>query len=162
MGIESLAVVDDLEDERLAFFPHPQGDRGPVPGVLGCVLDGLQAAEVDRRLGFRRVAAGRDGLHRDGPRGPAGHGRKGGRQPLLGEQRRVDAMRQAPQFIRRLPGIGAEFGEEVPGLPRVALGELGGQAQLDGQGGEPLLGAVMKVALDPAALGVGRGHDPGP
>ena len=87
---------------------------------------------------------------------------KGGRQPLLGEQRRVDAVGQAPQFIRCLPDIGAEFREEVPGLASVAFGELGGQAQLDGQGGEPLLGAVMKVALDPAALGVGRGHDPGP
>ena len=71
-------------------------------------------------------------------------------------------MGQAPQLIRCLPDIGTQFREEVPGLVQVVFGEFGGQAQLDGQGGEPLLGAVMKVALDPAPLGVGRGHDPGP
>jgi hypothetical protein len=48
MGIESLAVVGDLEGEGLACFPHPQGERRPVPGMLACVLDGLQAAVIHR------------------------------------------------------------------------------------------------------------------
>jgi hypothetical protein len=69
---------------------------------------------------------------------------------------------QAAEFIRGLPDLGAELREETPGLVHVTFSEFGRQAQLDGQGGEPLLGAVMKVALDPAPLGTGRGHDPGP
>ena len=162
VSIESLAVIDDVEGQGRTFFPYPQLQRGLVPGMLACVLDGLQAAEVDRRFDLRRVPANRAGLHRDRQRGPAGRRGQGRHQPLVGEQRRVDAVRQAPQFIRRLPDIGAEFREEVPRLACVAFGESGGQAQLDGQGSEPLLGAVMKVTLDPAPLGVGRGHDPGP
>ena len=43
------------------------------------------------------------------------------------------------------------------------VGEVGpGHAQVHGQGDQPLLGAVVQVAFDPAALGVGGGHDLGP
>jgi hypothetical protein len=43
-----------------------------------------------------------------------------------------------------------------------SVGEPRRQLQLDGQGGEVLLGAVVEVAFDPATLGVGRRHDAGP
>jgi hypothetical protein len=85
-----------------------------------------------------------------------------GRQPASGEQRRVDAVREVPQLLGGLPDVAAEFREQDPGLAGVVLGQFAGQAHLDRQGGEPLLGAVVEVALDPAPLGVGHGHDPGP
>ena len=71
-------------------------------------------------------------------------------------------MREAPQFVRRLPDVGAELGQDLPDLVIVAFGQLESQAQLDRQGGEPLLGAIVEVALDPAPLAVGRRHDPRP
>ena len=36
-----------------------------------------------------------------------------------------------------------------------AAARLGGQSQLDGERGQPLLGAVVEVALEPPPLGVG-------
>ena len=57
--------------------------------------------------------------------------------------------RRAPP--RRAPGALRVGGE--PGL---------GPAQVHGQGDQPLLGAVVQVALDPAALGVGGVDHPGP
>ena len=71
-------------------------------------------------------------------------------------------MREAPQFVRRLPDVGAELGQDLPDLVIVAFGQLASQAQLDREGGEPLLGTVVEVALDPAPLTVGGSHDPGP
>ena len=96
-GLEPAAVVGDVEGQAPAPLPDPQDERGPVPGVLAGVLDGFQAAEVDRRLDLRRVAAERGGLHRDRQRRPARGCGEGGRQPALGEQRRIDAVREVPQ-----------------------------------------------------------------
>ena len=45
---------------------------------------------------------------------------------------------------------------------RVVDDDVLGQAQVDGQGDQVLLGPVVEVALDPAPLGVAAGHDPGP
>ena len=42
----------------------------------------------------------------------------------------------------------------------IVLGELLGQAQLDGQGDEMLLRTVVDVPLQSAPLGILRGHDP--
>jgi hypothetical protein len=130
--------------------------------MLAGVLDGFQAAEVDRRLDLRGVPAEWGGVNRDGQRGPAGHRGQRGQQPALHQDRGIDAVREAAQLVRCLPDVGAELGQNLQKLVVVAFGQLAGQAQLDRQGGEPLLGAVVQVALDPAPLTVGRRHDPGP
>ncbi len=87
---------------------------------------------------------------------------KRGEQPALHQDRGIDAVREAAQLVRCLPDVGAELGQDLQDLVVVAFGQLAGQAQLDRQGGETLLGAVVEVALDPAPLTVGRRHDPGP
>ena len=71
-------------------------------------------------------------------------------------------MREAPQFIRRLPDVGAELGQDLPDPVIVAFGQLASQTQLDRERGEPLLGAIVEVALDPAPLAIGGSHDPRP
>ena len=45
---------------------------------------------------------------------------------------------------------------------RVGVEQLAGQTELDGHRHEVLLGAVVEVALDPAAALVGGGDDAGP
>jgi hypothetical protein len=161
-GLEPLAIVADAEGKPCPVRPDPHVEPGPVPSVLAGVLDGFQAAEVDRRLDLRRVAAEWGGVNGDGQRGPAGHRGQRGRQPALHEDRGIDAVREAPQLIRRLPDVGAELGQDLPDLVIVAVGQLAGQTQLDREGGEPLLGAIVEVALDPAPLAVGGSHDPRP
>ena len=51
--------------------------------------------------------------------------------------------------------------ERVVGGPFTAADLVAGQAQLHHQRDDLLLDAVVDVALDPAALGVGRGHEAG-
>jgi hypothetical protein len=160
--VEPLAVVADVEGECCPVRPDPHLELGPVPSMLAGVLDGFQAAEVDRRLDLRRVPAEWGGVNPDGPRGPAGHGGQRGRQPALHQDRGIDPVREAAQFVHCLPDVGAELGQDLQDLVVVAFGQLAGQAQLDRQGGQLLLGAVVQVALDPAPLTVGRRHDPGP
>ncbi len=50
-------------------------------------------------------------------------------QPALHEDRGIDAVRQAPQFIRGLPDVGAELGQDFPDLVIVAFGQLASQAR---------------------------------
>ena len=56
-------------------------------------------------------------------------------------------------------GLGPERLEETEALLRVEEAP-GLEAQSDGEGDEPLLGAVVEIALDADALGVGGGDDP--
>ncbi len=67
-----------------------------------------------------------------------------------------------------LPDVGLHLleqpgdGREVVRLVAAVAEQLPGQAEVHGQRGEVLLRAVVDVALDPAALGVGGRHQPGP
>ena len=72
----------------------------------------------------------------------------------------MDAAGQLAQ-LRRAPGeIVLRCGEELAGGRRVAL-ELGADhAELERDGDEPLLRAVVEVALEPPALGVADLDDP--
>jgi hypothetical protein len=86
---------------------------------------------------------------RDG--GAPRHGRERTGQPLLTEERRVDAVREVAQLLDGLL--------ELPAHPRHdragPLGVVGPQPlhppQVDGQGRQALLGAVVQVTLDGAA-----------
>jgi hypothetical protein len=73
----------------------------------------------------------------------------------------VDAADQVTQLREgglRL-GVGLVDRAACPGR---LLGELQpGQAQCHDQAGQPLLGAVVQIALDPTALGVERSDEPG-
>ena len=74
------------------------------------------------------------------------------------QQRRVDAVGERPQLVDRVTHVGAERGEHLWCGGRV-LGDLvGGEAQVDGECDEVLLGAVVEVAFDPPPLGVRRRH----
>src|SRR6185437_11713900 len=82
-------------------------------------------------------------------------------QALLGQQRRVDTAGQRAQVLQRRAELRLEVRDGRPDLVRVT-GQLGEQAELDGQRDELLLGAVVQVPLDPAAFGVLGPDQPAP
>ena len=71
-------------------------------------------------------------------------------------------MGQVPQLLDGLLHLVGQLVEHLGRGRRVVGDDVAGQAEVDGQGHQMLLGAVVQVALDPAALGVAAGHDAGP
>ena len=71
----------------------------------------------------------------------------------------MDAAGEVAQLDERLLGLAVRLADERAGELRV-LGRLRA-AERHRQRDEPLLRAVVQVALDPAALGVGRGDHAG-
>ena len=75
----------------------------------------------------------------------------------------MDAAREVAQLLERGARLRLRLVDE---LQRHAVGvvaqALAGHAELEAEGDEALLRAVVQVALDAAALGVGGGDDPAP
>ena len=82
------------------------------------------------------------------------------RQPMLGEDRRVDAAYEISHVLLGAAYLSANLVEGRLGLDRVGHTLLAGTCDLQAQPHEPLLRAVVQVAFDTAALGVARGDDP--
>ena len=83
-----------------------------------------------------------------------------GREPALGEQRRVDAVGQLAQLRERERERFAGLAHERSGRRRLARELCLEQPERHRDRDEPLLGAVVEVALDPPPLGVGRLDQP--
>ena len=71
----------------------------------------------------------------------------------------VDAARELPQLGERVRQLVADGADERRG-GRVVADPVAQQPQLQRHPDEPLLRAVVQVALQPAALGVARGDEP--
>ena len=70
--------------------------------------------------------------------------------------------RQLAQLLERLPELPAGALELAMGGRRIGVDQPVGDAQRDGEPHEPLLRAVVQVALQPAPLCVAGGDDPRP
>jgi signal transduction histidine kinase len=80
---------------------------------------------------------------------------------VVGEHGRVDAAGQLAQLLERLSELGGERVDEPDEVGLVLEPRLE-HPQLEGERDELLLGAVVEVALDPAARVVARLHDAQP
>ncbi len=106
--VEAAAVVGDLHAELVAVLVEAHhGSRGL--GVLLDVLEGLEDAEVEGRLGVLRIAANAVGLDGHGQGGLACLGLEGGGQSLVGEQERVDTPGQIAEGLQGLVGVAFEL-----------------------------------------------------
>ncbi len=77
-------------------------------------------------------------------------------EPFVGQHRGMDSVGDAPQRVDRRLQFGGRRAEKF-GAEGVALREVRpGHAQADQQGHQTLLGAVMEVAFQPAALAIAR------
>ena len=127
--------------------------------MLAGVLQRLQAAKVDRSLDLRGVPADAVASNLCRKAGPATGGRQRFGEALVGEERRVDPVGEVAELLQGVLEVAPQLLHESPGLVRVPLGELAGQADLDCQRHEVLLRPVVQIPLDPPTLGVPRGHD---
>ena len=85
------------------------------------------------------------------------------REPALREDSRVDAVRELAQLLDRDLELVGRRREQLVDLGVCFRAELALRApELERQRHEPLLRAVMEIALDPAALLVRRGDDARP
>ena len=72
----------------------------------------------------------------------------------------MHAADQVPQLGQGRLGLDVRLVEEDPGALGVVAELRLGPAELHRQRDQPLLGAVVQVALDPPPLGLGRVHHP--
>ena len=95
-----------------------------------------------------------------------GHRRSGrdrgqrGVESTVGQHGGVDAAGEVAQLGQRLLRLGVGLVEQLPRLVGVGGKSLAGHAEVHREGDEPLLRAVVEVALDPPALGLGRVDHP--
>ena len=81
------------------------------------------------------------------------------RQPLVGEQGRVDPTSEVPQVIQRVRGGTLEPVEQCSGLGGIALDHRPRQLELNGERDELLLRAIVQVPFDLPALVVLRRNE---
>ena len=70
-------------------------------------------------------------------------------------------MRQRPQLLERLVDVVLELAQPRGALLGIAQDDVLGELELDPERDEPLLGAVVQVALDPAPLLLRAGREAG-
>jgi len=73
---------------------------------------------------------------------------------------RINASCQVPQGYERVSGLPLNFGQELPRHGYVTVHQLLEDPQVDRQGDQMLLRAVMQVALDAPTLCVLGSHNP--
>ena len=155
------AVVVHREPDRTVLLDHVHPHLR-ARCVLGGVLQRLEAAEVHRRLHLGRVPAHPVAGERDARGGPLGSHPQGLDDPGVHEQRREDAVGQRTQFGDGGTDIVPQGAQDLPGHRRIVGDGVVGKAEVHGQRHQVLLGPVVEISFDPAALGVGGGHQPDP
>ncbi|HTE63610.1 MAG TPA: hypothetical protein VK631_24855, partial [Solirubrobacteraceae bacterium] len=81
-------------------------------------------------------------------------------QAVVAEHRGVDPARELAQLLDRELRLLAGLGDQLRRARGIGRDARLGEPERDGHRDQPLLRAVVEVALDPPALGVGGGDDP--
>ena len=110
--VVATAIVLDDEDEPPVLLAQPDVDLGRLR-VLGRILQRLEAAEIGRRFNVRSVATSAVGAQAHGDGRTPRLRLEGGDQPLVGEQRRIDATRQVPYRAEGLVGVCVQLPNKV-------------------------------------------------
>src|SRR5205085_6449370 len=107
--------------------------------VLGCILERLEAAEVDRRFDLGSVAANAIDLDARRQGGTAASGGYSLAQAAAREQRRINSVSQRAQLIERCSGVLLNLMRELLGLLGILRRHLLDEARLYREGDEVLL-----------------------
>ena len=130
-------------------------DGAGRPGVLGHVGQRLGDDEVDGALDRRRRALRHVDRQRHRHRAAGDDRRQRGVEPAVLEDRGVEAAHEVAQLGQRLLGLLVRAGDELQRAVGIGGELLLGPAEVHAERDQPLLRAVVQVALDAAALGLG-------
>jgi hypothetical protein len=122
--------------------------------VLDHVGERFGAEEVRARLDRSGEPAVRH-IELNGNREPGGEGVNGRGETALREDGGVDPCDNVPQVLDPAPGIAEGEAEQFLGALRRGFPFLLGELEVEDSGDEPLLGAIVQVAGDASACGVG-------
>jgi hypothetical protein len=135
---------------------------GSSTGVLGAVLERLQAADVRRRRHFRGEA---DRRHRRIGEQLCASGTppqlclQRGHQAPIGQNRRKDPARQVAQIRQRFTQLLADCNQQFNRLSWITLDQFLGDANVDCDRNQLLLGTVMDISLQATSRRVLSRHD---
>ena len=146
---------------RLPSTVRAATSRRRGPGVLGGVGERLGDDVVGRDLDLLRQAAPEVDGQLDGYGRTAGQRLDRRRQAAFGQDSGVDAAGGLPELVQR-GGQTLRHPAEPGPQPGQVVGRRRSVAQVEHQRHQPLLRAVVQVALDPPAFAVAGGDDPGP
>ena len=124
LHVEAGAVVADRERQPAVVPDHADGRAGRALRVLGHVLQGLPAAEVDRALDLARIAPAAIHQHSRGHGTANSHRVERLAQAVRRQQRRVDAAREPADLVQRPIDLVAELSLERRGTGLVGRPEL--------------------------------------
>src|SRR5215813_5669548 len=158
--VVAVSGVGDGDCQRGAVLAGGDGGAGAGACVFGGVVERFQAAEVDRCFDLGWVAADAVEAHRGGQAGLGRGGGQGGGQAVGGQHGWVDAAGQAADLADRVAELVSQITQQDSGAAGVGAGGAAGQPQGDRGGDQVLLGAVVQVAFDAPAFGVGGGGQP--
>ncbi len=155
----ALAVVAHLDADRVCCRADRHRDGGGVR-VLGRVREALGDEVVDR--GFERLGEPvvGDSLDLDRERCAGGDCFEGGSEAAVGEHSGVEAACELTQLLERELELLRRRVDQLARRPWIVVEPRVRKPQLQRQRDESLLGAVVEVALEPAALRVALAHDP--
>jgi pimeloyl-ACP methyl ester carboxylesterase len=153
------AIVRDFDHEAAV----PQRDVDLCRGRL-CVLahvgESLGDDVIRRRLDRLRKVLRRTRRERHRNRRACGQRLERRREALVAQDRRMQPPRQLAQLGERQGELAIAALERFAHTGRVGLEGRGGEPQQQRHRHESLLRAVVKIALEPASLGVPGRHDP--
>src|SRR5215469_8824888 len=158
--VVAVSGVGDRNDQGGAIVAGGDGDTGVGACVFGGVVERFQAAEVDGCLDLGWVAADAVEAHGGGQAGLGRGGGQGGGQAVGGQHGWVDAAGEAADLADRALELVSQITQQDSRAAGVGLGGAAGQPQGDRGGDQVLLGAVVQVAFDAPAFGVGGGGQP--
>ena len=159
--VEARAVVGDGKQQSSRLLPDAYRDVR-VRSVLARVLKRFETAEVDSGFDVAVVTPDPLGRQLDVERAPVDHWAKCPGEAAVDQERWVDPMRELAQLLDRVLDGGSQLVEHLDRRLRVLQQDVLGQAQVDRQGYQVLLGAIVQVPLDTTALCVATGHDSSP
>ena len=158
VDVEADPVIHDGEPQRatrlLEVDRHVRGVR-----ILGHVLHRFQAGEVHGRLDLLGASPDPVSMDVDRYHRLAGLGLQRRREPLVGQQRRIDPPGQVAQVLERVVGLGLDVGQHRLGLRGIAIHQRLRQTLFHRQRHQLLLRTVVDVPLQGLRANVLRGDD---
>ena len=151
--VDSHPIINDREMDSIPVTTDAHANAYVAPRMLDRVLDRLEPSRNSRRLDRRRAASVPSSSTEIADRCRRSQASGGVHKTAASQHGRIDAVRQPAQLLdRRLRVVADRL--ELRGDP-IVLDLLLRQPKLDLDRHQPLLGAVMKIALEPTALVIG-------